>query len=181
MSCPSPQSARAVPAATLSERLLANATLEARDRQTLLQTAQRLQRAARDGGAARLLSGRHVAIAIAAEAEAGATPARALFERAALQLGARVSRIAPGILGHGEHAARAATARLLPRLYDAIDCHLGSTGHALALHRGCGVPVYLALGGARHPIRALVDELAGIDGELALFRLVQAVLVETLG
>ena len=172
MSRPSLQSAIAVPAATLSERLLA-AALEAHDRETLLQAAQRVRRAARDGGAARLLAGRHVAIAAAA----GATPAQALFERAALQLGARVSHIAPDILCHGEHAA---TARLLPRLYDAIDCHLGSTSHALALHRRCGVPVYLTLGGARHPIRALVDELARLDGELALVNLMQAVLVETL-
>ena len=174
MSCPSPPPANAAAVATLSERLL-SAALDARDRQALLQTALRLQRTANDAGTARLLAGRHVAIA----ADADATPAQALFERAAVRLGARVSRIAPDILHHDEHA-NCAAARLLPRLYDAIDCHLGSPRHALAMHRRCGVPVYLALGGARHPIRSLIDGLPHLDGELALISLVQAVLVETL-
>ena len=164
--------------ATLSERLLATSAVDADDRRLLLRTAQRVRRATRDGVAATLLAGRHVAIA--ADAGAVATPAEALFAHAAAQLGARVSRIAPDLLGHDGAPARDAAARLLPRLYDAVDCHLGEAGHALALQRQSGVPVYLALAGARHPIRALMAELPGDDAEAALTSLVQAVLVETL-
>jgi hypothetical protein len=65
-------------------------------------------------------------------------------------------------------------------LYDAVDCHLGEAADALALQRQTGVPVYLALGGARHPIRALLADMPGEDAEAALASLVQAVLVETL-
>jgi len=162
--------------ATLSERLLAANDLHDDDRRRLLRTALRLQRAAQHGGAMLLLAGRHVAIA----ADAGTTPAQDVFERAAAQLGARVSRIAPDLLRHDGAPARHAAARLLPRLYDAVDCHLGEAGHALALQQQTGVPVYLALGGQQHPIRALLAEMPGDGIDSALTSLVQAVLVETL-
>ena len=162
--------------ATLSERLLAADSIADDDRCLLLRTAQRLQRAARQGRATLPLAGRHVAIA----ADAGTTPAEDLFVRAATLLGARVSRIAPDLLSHDGASARRVAARLLPMLYDAVDCHHGEADHALALQRQSGVPVYLALGGTRHPIRALLGDMPGDDAEAALTSLVQAVLVETL-
>lgn len=162
--------------ATLSERLLAPAGIAADDRAALLRTALRLRRAAADGALAPLLAGRHVAIA----SDAGHAADEDVFERAAAQLGARVSRIAPDLLHADAVSARHAAARLLPRLYDAVDCHQGEARHALALQRQSGVPVYLALAGARHPIRTLLPDLPGEDRDGALVSLVQAVLVETL-
>ena len=174
-------------ASSLSERLLASDGLAEADRRTLVQAAARLRRAARDGGPAPLLAGRHVAIAAAepsACADADATAAEAVFERAARALGARVSRIAPDLLCDDGQADCQSTchaaARLIPRLYDAVDCHVGSAAHALALHREAGVPVYLALAGEAHPIRQLMAELEGEDEDAVLVSLVQAVLVETL-
>lgn len=167
---------------SLSERLLASGGLAEADRRRLVQSAARLRLAARDGGVAALLAGRHVAIA-AAEPTASAH-AEALFERAARALGARVSRIAPDLLcDDGESNCQTtchAAARLIPRLYDAVDCHIGSAVHALALQREAGVPVYLALAGDAHPIRELLAELGDDDEDAALVSLVQAVLVETL-
>ena len=166
-------------AASLSERLLAGAPMALHDRAALLQTALRLRRAAGADGTARLLAGRHVAIA----GDAPRTAAGALFERAAAGLGARVSRIAPDLLCHDEPSGEIAAGRLLARLYDAVDCHRGGARRALELQRLSGVPVFLGLGGPRHAIRSLVAELAdtaGVDAESALASLVQAVLVETL-
>lgn len=162
--------------ATLSERLLAPAGIGADDRAALLRTALRLRRAVHEGSVTRVLAGRHVAIA----SGAGPTPAEGLFERAALQLGARVSRIAPDLLRADTAPMRPAAARLLPRLYDAVDCHLGEACHALALQLQSGVPVYLALAGTQHPIRALLVDMPDDDPDAALTSLVQAVLVETL-
>ena len=162
--------------ATLSERLLAPAGIGATDRESLLRTALRLHRAALDGTLAPLLAGRHVAIA----SDAGRTPAEDLFERAATRLGARVSRISLDLLRADATPARHAAVRLLPRLYDAVDCEQGQACHALALQRRSGVPVYLALAGAGHPLRALLSELPADDPDAALTSLVQAVLVETL-
>ena len=172
-------------APSLSERLLAAGGLAEADRCALVQAAARLRRAARDGSAAPLLAGRHVAIAAAEPSGGdGAAPAEAVFERAARALGARVSRIAPDLLCDDSQADCQSTchaaARLLPRLYDAVDCHIGSAAHALALQREAGVPVYLALAGESHPIRALMAELEGEDADAVLVSLVQAVLVETL-
>lgn len=172
-------------ASSLSERLLAAGGLAEADRRVLVQSAARLRRAARDGGAAAFLAGRHVAIAAAERsAVADAAPAEGVFERAARALGARVSRIAPDLLcddGQSNcQTACHAAARLIPRLYDAVDCHIGSAAHALALHRAAGVPVYLALAGATHPIRELMAELGDDDADAALTSLVQAVLIETL-
>ena len=163
-------------AAALTERLLAGQALDAADRQALLRTALRLRRTAHAAVVPALLAGRHVAIACTA----GDTPAQAVFERAARLLGARVSRIAPDLLFDASDATTAPATRLLARLYDAVDCHAGGTERALALHRQSGVPVYLGLGGAAHPIRALLGELGPIDDADALLCLVQAVLIETL-
>ncbi len=169
--------------ASLSERLLSSAELDEDDARRLLASARRLRRAARDGDAVRLLKGRHIAI----EGEMGPNHREDPLEMAATRLGARVSWIMSNLLQDDTANAAATTARLLPRLYDAVECNSISGERALALHRLAGVPVYLALGGARHPIRALLPVFAGDlespldrspDADLTL--LMQAVLVETL-
>jgi ornithine carbamoyltransferase len=169
--------------ASLTERLLATAALDEEDGRRLLASARRLRRAARNGGSMWLLKGRHVAVV----GEAGASQGESLFEIAATQLGARVSRITSDVLLGDTPQATAAAARMLPRLYDALGCHGLSVERALALHRQAGVPVYLALGGAGHPIRQLLGEMSNDpdaapdrppDEDLTL--LMQAVLVETL-
>ena len=174
---PSPAPARA----TLSERLLSAAELDEDDGRRLLASARRLRRATRDGAPVRLLKGRHVAI----EGEMSPHHGADLFEIAATRLGARVSWIMSDLLL--DDTSQAAAARVLPRLYDALECNSMSAERALELHRQVGVPVYLDLGGARHPIRGLLCAIAS-DTEAApdrspdedLTLLMQAVLVETL-
>jgi ornithine carbamoyltransferase len=169
--------------ATLSERLLSAAELDEDDGRQLLASARRLRRATRGGDPLCLLKGRHIAI----EGEMGPNHREDLFEIAATRLGARVSWIVSNLLLDDTPQAAAAATRMLPRLYDALECNSVSAERALELHRQAGVPVYLDLGGARHPIRALLCAIASDpeaspdrspDADLTL--LMQAVLVETL-
>ena len=169
--------------ATLSERLLSAAELDEDDGRQLLASARRLRRATRGGDPLCLLKGRHIAI----EGEMGPNHREDLVEIAATRLGARVSWIVSNLLLDDTPQAAAAATRMLPRLYDALEYNSISAERALELHRQAGVPVYLDLGGARHPIRALLCAIASDpeaspdrspDADLTL--LMQAVLVETL-
>ena len=168
---------------SLSERLLSLATLDDDDARRLLASARRLRRATRGGEPVRLLKGRHVAT----EGERRPDARADLFEVAATSLGARVSWIPSSLLLDETAQAAATTTRLLPRLYDALECKSVARERAVTLHRLAGVPVYLDLGGVRHPIRGLLAAMAGEPEDAQnwsadedLMMLMQAVLVETL-
>jgi len=85
------------------------------------------------------------------------------FYRAATDLGARVAEIrfvAPANSASGELGA---LARLLGRMYDAIDC--GELAHAAfaRIDLEAGVPVYDGLGLDEHPTRGLADLMTLCD------------------
>jgi len=165
--------------ASLTERLLTLAEIDDIDGRRLLASARRLRLATRDGSEVRLLGNRHVAIAGEVDGHHRDDP----FEIAAKRLGAHVSRIGSYLLLGDTPQAEATTARMLPRLYDALECPASCAERALALHRQSGVPVYVGLSGAGHPIRRLLPEMTNELGgppDDALTLLIQAVLVETL-
>ena len=146
------------------------------DVDALLASARALQRAARAGTTQRLLRGKNYGLLC--ETDDGEAD---LFRRAASELGAHVSRIRPSLSelstpGEVQHAAR-----LLGRLYDAVEC----LGMAPALVRqvgdGAGVPVYDGLASARHPTARLAVLLGGDASEADNRRfVVQAVLLGSL-
>lgn len=136
--------------------------------------ARRLHALAAEAGAGRRLTGRHVAIAGVDHD----SPQARLFERAAVELGARVSHLGQTALDLDGAEGGLASARLLGTLYDAID-GLGLDGaRAGQMQRLIGVPVFADLGGAACPLRRL---LRRPDDAEELLVLVQASLVEAIG
>lgn len=127
--------------------------LSHRDVLALLETARALKRAGRSGTSRRLLRGKNVALL--SDAPAGA-PAQA-FDRAAATLGAQVAHIRPQDAGLTTDLDVSATARMLGRLYDAIECEGLDEPVVDALERHAGVPVFNGLGLPAHPTQALAD------------------------
>ncbi|WP_290661958.1 hypothetical protein [Aquabacterium sp.] len=73
-----------------------------------------------------------------------------VFERAAIGLGARVARIRSSDAGLAPGAELIATARMLGRLYDAVECQ-GVDDEVLAqLEQHASTVVYKAIGSPRH-------------------------------
>ena len=146
------------------------------DVDTLLASARALQRAACAGATRPLLRGKN--LGLLCEADDGAAE---LFRRAAAELGARVSHIPPSLSELSTPGEVLHTARLLGRLYDAVEC----LGMAPALVRevgdGAGVPVYDGLASPHHPTARLAGLLGGETSEVENRRYVlQAVLLSTL-
>jgi ornithine carbamoyltransferase len=132
------------------------------DAHALLSVARALKQA--PGGAAPL-KGKHLALLC----ERPLRPATDVFSTAARGLGAQVTRIGP-------HSARLAEtgdldeigevrgmARILGRLYDAIECD--GMGEALMreLLRAAAVPVFNVLRRERHPTRLLADVMTMLE------------------
>ena len=84
-----------------------------------------------------------------------------LFTRAAAELGARVSHIVPTLSDSSTDNEVRSTARMLGRLYDAVECQ--GTAHDLVeqLADAAGVPVFESISSAGHPTARLADLLDG--------------------
>lgn len=143
----------------------------------VLREARDLQRARRAGTLAPLLRGRRLGLIT----DEPSCPAAQLFERAAVELGAQVSHVQPRLsLGSAAHEI-AETARLLGRLYDALECQGLAPALVEQLARCADVPVFDGLAETTHasaPLAALLDD----DTTPAARRccVVQAVLVGAL-
>lgn len=87
-----------------------------------------------------------------------------LFTRAATALGAQVATLRPSLSALSTAAEVQRTARVLGRLYDALDC-IGMP-HDLVLRVGvdAGVPVFDGLASAAHPAHRLAHLLATEPG-----------------
>lgn len=141
-----------------------------------LAAAERLRAAFRIGAMGRPLAGKNLAVL----QPSGATEISTL-QRAATDLGARVAQVR---LGEPPPAVAdfAHVARMLGRLYDAIDASRMPQDAAAELGKHAGVPVYHGLGNEDHPVRALAAHMAlqaGSDGDDLRF-LLQALLVRTM-
>lgn len=120
------------------------------DAQTLLSTAQALKQS---NGGGSPLKGKHVAVLC--ERPLGA--AADVFTAAARGLGAQVTRIRPSASGLTESGELQDTARVLGRLYDAIECDGLGQAFMLELARTAAVPLSNVLLQECHPTRMLAD------------------------
>lgn len=127
----------------------------------LLASASLLQRAEPESDTHSLLRGKNLGLVCQSEDDADA----ALFRDAALALGASVSHIRPELSAPGGTAGVGLlrTARVLGRLYDAIECQGLAQALVLQLGREAGVPVFDGLACAGHPTAQLAHRLLGPD------------------
>ena len=121
----------------------------------LLDLAAELKAAKKDGREEQKLAGREIALIF----EKDSTRTRCAFEVAAYDQGAHVTFIGPSgsHMGHKETAKD--TARVLGRMYDAIEFRGFDQDTAEALAQWSGVPVYNGLTDEWHPTQILADFL----------------------
>ena len=152
-------------------------TLSAQDMNALLARARELQFAARSGAPQRLLAGKNVGLLCEAADDADA----ALFQRAAMALGARVAQLRTSLSKLGTPDEVRHTARLLGRLYDAVDCMGMAPDLVNRISAEAGVPVFEGIASAQHPtagLARLLDGSATLDDRRCL--VIQAVLLSAL-
>lgn len=120
---------------------------------SLLALASRLKADKRSRAEVQRLRGANIALIF----EKASTRTRCAFEVAAHDQGAHVTYLDPAgsHLGHKESAAD--TARVLGRMYDAIEYRGFSQATAETLARYSGVPVWNGLTAEWHPTRSLCD------------------------
>ena len=180
--------------------LLAFDPIAPRDVAFVLDNARALQLAAQAGGAQALLRGRKFGLMCemdnagdSASDSAGDSAGdsandsandsagdAALFRRAAVELGAHVAYIRPSLTELSTPLEVQHTARMLGRLYDAVECQGMAADLVHQLGIDAGVPVYDAVASQRHPT-AKLDGMLGSDSPAPDKRrfVLQAVLLST--
>lgn len=123
------------------------------DVRRVLDNARRLKAAARDGKGGRPLLGKNLALLRISEAQ----PEGSALQQAGAELGAQVAHICLGERLKPSDPELREIARMLGRLYDAVDC--GVIGHSFAaqIERHSGIPVFRGLARTDHPVGALAD------------------------
>ncbi len=153
------------------------ASLSRQDTNALLASARTLQRAVRAGTLQPLLRGKNLGLLCDCEDSDDAV----LFRRAALALGARVAHVRPSLSAHSTPQDVQLTARMLGRLYDAVECQGMDSALVEQVGRDAGVPVYDGIAASTHPTARLAEQLGGDVPEQDRRRIVlQAVLIGTL-
>jgi len=151
--------------------------LSLQEARAVLSHAHMLQDAAREGTTRPWLRGKNLALLC----EDGDADEQVLFQEAAAELGARVARIHHGLAGLDTPQELRHTARLLGRLYDALECQGMAPALVQQLSAGAGVPVYDGLASSLHPTAALATQLEGLAHAEDKRRFVlQAMLLHTL-
>jgi len=142
-----------------------------------LAEARALLEAAQAGRLDPCLRGKKLALLCS---DAGSSAAL-LFQRAAGALGAHVAIVQPGAPELTTPEKTRVTARLLGRLYDAIECQ-GLPALLVQQYRDlAGVPVYDGAATAEHPTARLVDGWEGSGSEAdKRCAVLQAVLVRSI-
>ena len=128
---------------------------EPRELRHLLQLAEALKTAKYAGTESPRLAGKEIALIF----EKSSTRTRSAFEVAAFDQGAHVTYLDPSgsQLGHKESVAD--TARVLGRMYDAIEFRGNKQSDVETLAEFAGVPVYNGLTDEWHPTQMLADFL----------------------
>jgi ornithine carbamoyltransferase len=121
----------------------------------LLDLAAELKAAKKEGREERRLVGREIALIF----EKDSTRTRCAFEVAAYDQGAHVTFIGPSGSHMGHKETVKDTARVLGRMYDAIEYRGFAETTADALAQWAGVPVYNGLTDEWHPTQILADFL----------------------
>jgi ornithine carbamoyltransferase len=121
----------------------------------LLGLSARLKQAKREGREVRHLAGKSIALIF----EKDSTRTRIGFEVAAYDQGAHVTYLGPTGSHVGKKESVKDTARVLGRVYDAIEFRGFHQSDVEALARFSGVPVYNGLTDEDHPTQVLADLL----------------------
>jgi ornithine carbamoyltransferase len=121
----------------------------------LLDLAAELKQAKRDGHEEQRLAGKEIALIF----EKDSTRTRCAFEVAAYDQGAHVTFIGPSGSHMGSKETVKDTARVLGRMYDAIEYRGFAETTADELAQYAGVPVYNGLTDEWHPTQILADVL----------------------
>src|ERR1700742_2237530 len=119
----------------------------------LIDLAAELKAAKRAGSEEQLLAGKEIALIF----EKDSTRTRCAFEVAAFDQGAHVTFIGPSGSHMGHKETVKDTARVLGRMYDAIEYRGFAQGTAQELADWAGVPVYNGLTDEWHPTQMLAD------------------------
>ena len=119
----------------------------------LLDLAAKLKHDKRSGAAAPSLRGKNIVLIF----EKTSTRTRCAFEVAAYDLGMGVTYLDPGGSQIGHKESIADTARVLGRMYDAIEYRGFAQEIVETLAAHAGVPVYNGLTDASHPTQMLAD------------------------
>ena len=127
----------------------------ARELAELLRLAAALKTAKYAGTEARRLEGKEIALIF----EKTSTRTRSAFEVAAYDQGAHVTYLDPSGSQMGHKESVADTARVLGRMYDAIEFRGAAHGDVEQLAEHAGVPVYNGLTDEWHPTQMLADFL----------------------
>ncbi|MFJ8047353.1 ornithine carbamoyltransferase [Streptomyces luteogriseus] len=144
-----------VPTALAGRHLLKELDFTAEEFRGLVELAADLKAAKRGGIEPRYLQGRNIALIF----EKTSTRTRCAFEVAAVNQGASTTYLDPSgsQIGHKESVKD--TARVLGRMYDAIEYRGDSQQKVEELAAYAGVPVYNGLTDAWHPTQMLADVL----------------------
>jgi len=127
----------------------------AREIHHLLDLAADLKKAKRTGTEQTRLTGRHLALIF----EKTSTRTRCAFEVAAADQGAATTYLGPGDTHVGTKESIADTARVLGRMFDAIEYRGSAQSIVTELAVHSGVPVYNGLTATAHPTQSLCDVL----------------------
>jgi ornithine carbamoyltransferase len=149
-----------------------------RDAMSLVAYADMLCGAAQGGPPRRLLLGKN--LGLLSPSENGEEAER--FRGAATQLGAQVAYIRPDLMQRAGHDDLLHTARVLGRLYAAVECQGLAPALVRQLGRDSGVPFFDGIATAAHPSARLATRLNG-EAPLEDKRrfIVQAILLATIG
>jgi ornithine carbamoyltransferase len=139
----------------LSHRLSSSEPPAAGSILAIFAAARRLRGDAHAGTTPKPLRGKNLALLFVASPGGEASA----LHRAALELGVRVAevRFAEPTRSSSARDEIRALARMLGRMYDAIDCGTLAPATVRQIERAAGVPVYEGLGLDSHPVRALAD------------------------
>ena len=127
------------------------------DTRALLAVARDLQMASQAGLNGRILRGKNLALLCDAVDANGA----ALFQRAASDMGAQVAHLRPSLSKLSTPQEVQHTARVLGRLYDALDCVGMPPELVRQIGVAAGVPVFEAVSSSWHPTAKLAGQLNG--------------------
>lgn len=152
------------------------AAMSAQDASGLVALARDLLSTSRAGTAGRVLRGKNLAVLCDTVDADGAE----LFQRAASDLGAQVAHLRPSLSKFSTPQEIQHTARVLGRLYDAMDCVGMPADLVHQIGVAAGVPVFEAISSSRHPTARLADQLNGEAIEDKRCALMQAVLLGAL-
>jgi ornithine carbamoyltransferase len=133
----------------------APAPLPPGDERSLLDQARSLQRAALAGRAQPLLRGKNLGLLCADDNQ----PQALLFRQAASELGAHVAHIGMSLSEHSATQEVTHTARMLGRLYDAVECQGLNSALVQQMADVAGIAVYDGLACNERLISRLAAQL----------------------